>query len=216
MSTKWANIVMLLIVTVMAVGSSLTYPKLPAVIPVHWGIDSHPNGMATKSSTAATLALILLIFPLLLNVLPRLTARRYPPATYTPEFNIVMVTGAAFVCAIAGLLFTYPLYPALPMMKLVVYAILVLFLIIGKTFKTLKRNPWCGIRTRATLSSDSIWEESHKYASNFIVLAATIGLVTVGLGAPPWVGLLPLILPLSAATLHASKLAKQSRSSHLR
>ena len=63
--------------------------------------------------------------------------------------------------------------------KIIVPAIAILFYFIGILLTKAKRNFFIGIRTPWTLSSDKIWDETHRLASKLFKLGAIILLISV-------------------------------------
>jgi len=57
-------------------------------------------------------------------------------------------------------------------------AISILFIFIGNYLGKLQRNFWAGIRTPWTLSSDIVWERTHRLGGWLFVCAGVLGIIT--------------------------------------
>ena len=159
--------------------------QLPAdmTLPVHWGLNGEPD--ATASATFA-----LLLSPGLMLVLTVLmaTLRYLEPRKQNLEqsrvgiqaiFWALMVLFVALEAGYLGLANGYQV----PMFQLIISALGVSFIVMGNYFGKVRSNYFIGIKTPWTLSSDAVWQKTHRLAGK---LTITAGLITAILG-----GILP-------------------------
>jgi uncharacterized membrane protein len=71
----------------------------------------------------------------------------------------------------------------------------VLFFFVGYLMRKSKRNFFIGIRTPWTLSSDRVWDETHRLGSILFMLSGTLAFLGAFFGGPIafWLLLIPLI-----------------------
>lgn len=132
----------------------------------------------------------LLLMPVIVTVLApliALLARLDPRAKHVAESQgvlLVVLGGLLFVLtAVHAAMVFISLGHALPMDRIVVTSIGLLFVLIGTQLGRMKSNFLMGIRTPWTLSSELSWRKTHRLAARlfFAVGAATVVLMwTVG------------------------------------
>jgi uncharacterized membrane protein len=158
------------------------YTRLPARIPVHFDIHGEPNGWLAREIGAWLLPAMALGLWLLLRfgglILPRAWKERLL-ASPTAAVGAMFV---ALFCAIHGVV----LYAALvkpPTVAVSLGVILGAFWIaLGLVMPRVRRNPWIGVRTAWTLSSDENWARTHRMAGYAFTIAGALALLVVAVG----------------------------------
>jgi uncharacterized membrane protein len=157
------------------------YPSLPERIPTHFDLHGIPNGWMPRSTGAWFLPLVALGVGLLL----RFGAIILPPAwrarlEQSPTASIVALV-SGFLCALQGVI----LYAALSHPFAVATAINLLlgglWIALGLTLPRVRRNPWIGVRTPWTLSSDENWSRTHRFAGYTFTMGGVIAVLFAAL-----------------------------------
>jgi len=151
------------------------YPLLPSKIPVHWDAKGVPNGYS-GSSGIFMIPIIFAVAIILLFVLPFMEVYRENMLkiyNYYYAFKI-------FFSVFFTVLFISTILPNFGYninVSLVVIAMIgIMFIWLGLTLPKLKRNFMFGIRTGWTLSSDEVWEKTHKLGG---ILFTALGIITI-------------------------------------
>lgn len=151
--------------------SAALFSRLPARLPVHWNLAGEPDRWVPKAPGAFLPALTVLGLWLLALVLPRLDPKRanYPRFrdTYWRLFNLVLLLVAVVNVASQGAEAGWPIDGG----RVVLLAIGVFLVGIGNSLPRVRPNWWLGVRTPWTLSSDRIWQQTHRVAGWSTVLA---------------------------------------------
>lgn len=192
MENKQANLTIFSLVAANLLYNLLMDSRLPRVIPIHWDINDQVDASSAKWVVYLTSILPLLTFALLMNVLPRLRTPLPDIRPFQTTFNYILVAAAVMMSYVNVVLLQAALRPFMPLSKLLVTGVLLLFILIGNVLGKTRRNPWCGIRTPWTLASDSIWIATHRLAGRLWVGTASAGVVSLWLGMP-----LSILLPVA-------------------
>lgn len=142
------------------------YKRLPASVPVHFGMDGRPDRYGNPSEFlmavlvlmgAAALAYLLLKF--LPSIDPRRTAK-YSAHTFR-QLGFVMLL---FITAINIAIMYGTQHEGLRMEKVIFPLMGLLFTYMGNMMHSLKPNYFVGIRTPWTLESEDTWRKTHQLA----------------------------------------------------
>lgn len=151
------------------------YPLLPPKIPVHWNAQGTADGYS-NSREIFTLPIIFAVVMILLFVLPLMEVYRENMLKIYNHYYAFKIFFASFltVLFIATILpnFGYKINVSL----IVIAMVSIMFIWIGLTLPKLKRNFMFGIRTGWTLSSDEVWEQTHKFGGKLFI---ALGILTI-------------------------------------
>lgn len=169
-----------LIVAVAIVASLIQFSHLPARMPTHWGVNGEVNGWSSRLWGAFTLPLILLLLALMMKWLPNIDPRRanYPKfagtfdAIFISVMLLLLVMHVALLAAARG----YPVR----FERWVPVAIGLFLVVLGNLLPRARPNWFIGVRTPWTLSSDRVWEKTHRLAG-YVFVAAGIIVAIIGL-----------------------------------
>lgn len=170
------------------------YPRLPALVPTHWDLHGQPTRWTPRFWSAFLPAMLLVGTALLAALLPRIAPRQFDSPSSVRVFDIAMLATQAAVLVIDLAILLGSAGHPMPVVPIALVALGVLFMVIGNYMGKLRRNAFFGIRTPWTLSSDAVWERTHRIGG-WVMLLGGLGAVIGALaGAPHWlpVGLLVL------------------------
>ena len=204
------EIIPLLMIAAMFILAAYYYQQFPEKIPTHWNISGDVDGYSGKWTLFLFPAITLLMY-LLLYFLPELDAFKANVEEFYKRFGFMMkfifvlfflTLYLATILQVKGVKFniTYFIFPSLA----------ALFLFLGYTLRFIKRNYFIGVRTPWTLSSDKIWEKTHKLAGKLFIAAGII--MPFGLLFPKqllWIFFALIITLLLAPVLYSLYLFKK-------
>ncbi|MFH1234042.1 MAG: SdpI family protein [Candidatus Diapherotrites archaeon] len=150
------------------------YPGLPDSIPTHWGLDGEINGYMDKSIAIYLMPMLLLVLGLFFVILPVLDPLRKNYEAFMPYFEGFIVLFSVFMLYIHVLTILAGLGFEIKMNFMLLPALAFLFLYLALLMRKSKRNWFIGIRTPWTLSSDSVWEKTHRFGSYCFAVAAIL------------------------------------------
>lgn len=165
------------------------YPQLPAQMPTHWGLQGHVDGTMPRFWGAAFPALMILVLGLLMPLLPRISPRRFEITPFAPVYAILMLTIQDVMLVVGLSVLLSGAGYALPMPMIAMLSVGVLLMVLGNYMGKLRKNFFIGIRTPWTLTSDAVWERTHRLGGRLFMLAGLVMVVGVLIGAPVWLAI---------------------------
>jgi uncharacterized membrane protein len=166
MSTRITTIVVLLLIAAAAVAGLLLWNQLPEQMASHWNVNDQVDGYTSKVLGVFLLPLVTLGLFLLFLLIPNIDPLKVNIAQFRDMFNLFIVLMVAFMLYIHALTLRWNLgYTDFGMSRAMLPAMGLLFLFIGYMLRKAKRNYFIGIRTPWTLSSDTVWDETHRVGS---------------------------------------------------
>lgn len=168
---KWIPYI---IVAVAVAASLFEYSILPERMPTHWGMNGEINGWSSRLWGASVIPLILLLLALMIKWLPTIDPRRANYAKFAGTFEaifisimlLLLVMHVALLAAAAG----YPI----KFERWVPVGVGALLIVLGNLLPRARPNWFVGVRTPWTLSSDRVWEKTHRLAGYVFVVAGII------------------------------------------
>jgi uncharacterized membrane protein len=173
---KW---IPLLIVLAAVVASVVVYPKLPTTIPTHWDMLGRPNGWSSRLWGAWVMPIFLLATYALMRVLPAIDPRGSNYAKFGGAFDGIIVSIMLFMLGMHVIILRAALGNPVAMQRVVPIGVGVLLIVIGNLLPRARPNWFVGIRTPWTLSSDRVWEKTHRVGGRVFV----VGGILIVLGA---------------------------------
>jgi uncharacterized membrane protein len=169
------ELIPLLLVIATFVTAIFVHPILPDKIPIHWNASGEANGFSGKNGIFI-IPVMFFIITILLFILPLMEVFRENMLKIYRQYYIFKIIFSVFFT----LLFILTLLPNFGYNINVAYAVIAMigamFIGLGIILPKLKRNFMFGIRTGWTLSSDKVWEKTHKLGG---ILFALVGIITI-------------------------------------
>lgn len=163
---KW---IPLLIVAAAFISSAVVYPKLPETIPTHWDMSGHPDGWSNRMWGTWVLPIFLLGMWALVWILPRIDPRGSNYAKFRGAFEAIIVSVMLFMLALHIVELRASLGYPVQMQRIIPIGTGVLLIVIGNLLPRARPNWFVGIRTPWTLSSDRVWEQTHRFGGRVFV-----------------------------------------------
>ncbi len=194
-ATVWFT---LIVVMILIVGGLVLLPKLPEQIPSHWNAQGQVDGYSGKWSAILLLPGIMLATIFLMLAIPAIDPLRANIAKFRPQFNTLIACMAIFFAYIHVLTLLAGLGVNVNMNRMMVPAMGLLFIFMGSLLRKAKRNYFIGIRTPWTLSSETVWDQTHRVGGIAFMIVGAICLL--GILIPQYAFIL-LMVPVMIAAL---------------
>lgn len=179
--------------------SSFAYPHLPELMASHWNAAGEVDGYLPKFWGAFLVPLIMLGFLLLFIAIPRIDPLKDNIMRFIAYYKgFVLVLLIFMLCVHIQVTFWNLGFTVSPNI-IIPLGIGFLFIYIGVMLSKTKRNWFIGIRTPWTLSSDVVWDKTHRIGGRLFIAAGIISLAGVLLLNYAY---LFILLPLLAAVFY--------------
>lgn len=215
MSTRSTVITGFLIILGGLLYSWYLYPSLPDKIPTHWGLHGEVNGWMSREWGAFFGPGFNLVLFALLLVLPSVSPSQFQVESFRRTYNYITVLTLGLVqyCQVISL--QAALQPGLDSGRWIVAGLMLTMGFLGNVLGKVRRNFWMGIRTPWTLSSDAVWEGTHRLAARLLAAVGLLGGVAAMLGAPLavvfWALMVALLLPVIYSLVLFKRLQGEGR-----
>jgi len=171
--------------------------KMPEIVPVHWGIDGKPDRYGSRWEFAIFLPVVsALVFGLTLAG-PRLLKSEQRDLGGEQGLYSVFVLTSAMMGSISAVIANQTLSAATAgadqMVRIIMAVMFLFFAAMGNFMGKIRQNKWAGIRTRWTLNSQHVWEETHRRAAYLWFAGGLVGALLSAFGTPFWLGLVLLL-----------------------
>ena len=178
MSTRTTTIIVLIMIAAATLAGLLLWNRLPDLMASHWNINDQVDGYISKFWGVFMLPLITLGMFLLFLVIPSIDPMKANIAQFREAFNLFIVLIVGFMVYLYGLTLAWNLgYTNFRMSGAMLPAIGLLFIFIGFMMRQAKRNFFIGIRTPWTLSSDMVWNETHRVGAILFMISGALAFI---------------------------------------
>jgi uncharacterized membrane protein len=178
MSTRTSLIIVTILIVASTLAGLLLWNQLPEPMASHWGVDDQVNGYMSKFWGVFLMPVITIAMLLMFLVVPSIDPLKANIATFRDYFNAFIALIVAFMVYIYGLTLVWNLgYTNFRMSTAMLPAMGLLFIFVGVMIGKAKRNYFIGIRTPWTLSSDKVWDETHRIGGKLFIASGVLALL---------------------------------------
>lgn len=150
------------------------YPDLPEQFASHWNARGEVDGYMSKFWGVALVPGILVVVSLFFFAIPRIDPLRKNITRFRTQYNALIVLLGLFLFYVYALTLIWNLGLRFHIGTALIPALGLLFFYIGILLRHAKRNWFIGIRTPWTLSSDIVWEKTHRLGSVLFQMSGVI------------------------------------------
>lgn len=142
--------------------SLAVWGQLPERMASHWNAAGEVDGYMSRFWGAMLMPLFMLGMAALFVAIPLVDPLRANIEAFRPHYEGFAILMMAFMLVMHGVTLLWNLGVQVPIGPVVVVGVAVLFFYVGTLLENAKRNFFVGIRTPWTLSSDRVWDKTHK------------------------------------------------------
>ena len=174
-------IILVIIILSFAVGIYL-YPQMPERMASHWNAQDQVDGYMSRFWGLFLMPIMSVGLWALFVLIPKIDPLKENIERFRKYFDGFMVLMIAFLFYIYLLTASWNVGIRFNMGRLIMPALGILFYYIGILLEHTKRNWFIGIRTPWTLSSEVVWDKTHKKGGKLFKIAG--GLALLGFAFP--------------------------------
>jgi uncharacterized membrane protein len=172
---KW---IPLLIVVAAAVASLVVYPTLPATVVTHWDIHGNANGWSSRFWGAWLMPIFLVAVWAFMRILPAIDPKGRNYAKFGSAFEGIIISIMLFLLGLHIIVLRSAMGYPVAMQRVLPLGMGALFVVMGNLLPRARPNWFVGIRTPWTLSSDRVWEKTHRFGGKIFVAGGILILLT--------------------------------------
>jgi uncharacterized membrane protein len=170
--------------------------RLPDPMASHWNVNDQVDGYISKFWGVFLMPLVTVGMFLLFLLIPNIDPLKANIAQFREVFNLFITLIVAFMIYVYILSLRWNLgYTDMGMSQGMLPAMGVLFIFIGYLLRKAKRNFFIGIRTPWTLSSDRVWDETHRLGAVLFMISGVLAIIGSFFGGNTafWMLFIPII-----------------------
>lgn len=178
MSTRTTVILALVMIAAGLLIGAAVYNQLPARVASHWNLNNQVDGTMDRFWGTFLMPLISAALLALLLVIPAIDPLRTNIEQFRRPFNLFVALIIAFMLYLHILTILWNVgWRAFQMSTALLPALGLLFIFAGNLMGSAKRNFTIGIRTPWTLSSDRVWERTHRLGARLFYACGVIAML---------------------------------------
>ncbi len=163
------------------------WDSFPAQVPIHWGIDNKPDNYAPKEIGIFMGPGFNVLLYLLFIAIPKIDSRWANYSLFKKSYTQIRIGMAVFGTVVSIIVMIASTGLDINIGKIIVFAVLGLFALLGNLMGRVRQNYFLGIRTPWTLNSEAVWRATHRVGGRFMFFGAIIAAaVAIPLEDPIW------------------------------
>lgn len=182
MSTRTTVFISVALIAVAILAGLLLWSRLPDPMPAHWNAAGEIDGYMSKFWGVFLIPIISIALAGLFLIIPNIDPLKANIAQFRSTFNWFIVVFVVYMLYLYALTLFAALGTSFNMTLMLLPAVGLLFIGTGYLMNGAKRNFFIGIRTPWTLSSDTVWDETHKLGSKLFMLGGVVTILCAFLG----------------------------------
>ena len=176
---KKIKIIILLLVLLSFAVSFYFYPRIPDKMAAHWNAKGDVDGYMSKFWGAFLFPFILSGLTLFFVIIPMIDPLRENIKKFRKFYDGFILFFLIFMLSVHLFILLWNTGKKISPNVILPVGIGLLFFYIGILCENAKRNYFIGIRTPWTLSSDRVWDKTHKTGGKLFKLAGIIALIGI-------------------------------------
>jgi uncharacterized membrane protein len=189
--TLKSEIFSLAILAISIAASFYFYAHFPERVITHWGFNGEPNGWSGRSFAAFFMPALLIGMYAMFLVIPWLDPRKERYVEFAKAYNVFRNFIIFFMLVIYFIASLNNIGYNLDVKTWTSVGVGLLFIILGNYLGKLKQNWFIGIRTPWTMSSEIVWNKTHRFGGKAFILC---GILMIVAGQAPAAWRLPLFI----------------------
>jgi uncharacterized membrane protein len=178
MSTRNTIYVTIFLIAFAIVFSLSVYSRLPDQMASHWNTANQVDGYISRFWGAFLMPVISVGMLLLFLIIPQIDPLKANIAKFREYFNAFTALIVGFMVYMHVLTMLWNLgYDQFNMGAVMLPALGLIFVFAGIMMRKAKRNFFIGIRTPWTLSSDYVWDETHRLGSTLFIASGILAML---------------------------------------
>ena len=168
------EILPIILVLLAGLSSFYFYLHFPEQVPIHWNIKGEVDNYGSRTTGAFLFPAIILGMYLLFLALPYIDPKKRRYEQFRRVYHVFKTIIVFFMVVIYFIASLNALGYRIPVGLWVPVSVGLLFFIIGNYMGKIKSNWFVGIRTPWTLSSEEVWNKTHRFGGKVFILGGVL------------------------------------------
>lgn len=182
MSNRTSALVSFCLIAVMLMAGLALYARLPNPMPAHWNTAGQVDGYMSKFWGVFLMPILTIGLVSIFLLIPHVDPLKANIAKFRGAFNGFIVAFVVYMLFVHGLTMAAALGCQFNMTYALLPIVGLLFIGAGCMMGRAKRNFFIGIRTPWTLSSETVWDETHRIGSKLFMISGAVTIISAFLG----------------------------------
>ncbi len=164
-----SEIISIVLILIAIILSFYFYSRFPLEVPMHWNIAGEVDGYGSRGVAAFLIPVVILAMYLLFLFLPAVDPKKDRYEEFRKTYHVFksLIIFFMFVLYVSTSLSAIGYYINIGMVAPVMIG--ALFIAIGNYMSKIKTNWFLGIRTPWTLSSEEVWNKTHRFGGRAFI-----------------------------------------------
>ena len=192
---KITTIVSIIVILISFILGACLYSQMPDQFVSHWNINGQPNGHMPKFWGLFLMPIISLVMLILFLLLPKIDPLKENISQFRRYYDTFILLIILFMFYLNLLVIKWNRGGRFNFIQFLIPAFVILFYYAGILINHAKRNWFIGIRTPWTISSDTVWDKTHRLGGKLfkaVAIISLIGLIFPGIAF--WLIIVPIML----------------------
>ncbi|MGH7664649.1 MAG: SdpI family protein [Gemmatimonadaceae bacterium] len=154
--------------------SAVAFGQLPERIATHWNVSGQVDRTDHRAVGAFIIPFLMLLLWVLARRMPRLDSRAANHERFRETYELMLASMLAFLALVHVAIVGGALGWAVSVPRVLPIGVGALLVIMGNVLPRLRPNGYIGIRTPWTLSSDRVWERTHRVGGAVLTIAGVV------------------------------------------
>jgi uncharacterized membrane protein len=198
----------ILLIAAALAATAVLYPHFPASVALHWNYHFEPDRYGPRWELYLYGPGFMTAVMGLTWLLPGLSPKRFEIDRFWSTYHRVMLLVFGIMTYSYAVILWADCGRAIGMGRTVLCGVSLFIVLTGNVMGKLRRNFYLGIRTPWTLTSERVWNETHRFAARITVAGGMVGLALSIAGLYLW-ALLAILVPLLASVVYSLVIYKQ-------
>ncbi len=176
---KKSDIIAVVLCLAAIIPGVIVYGRLPERIVTNWGMDGQPSGYTPKAFAVFGIPIMSAVFFFICCIYASRLEKKDQAGKLAPVLRLIFVPTLYLA---QGTILLSALGKLKDIRSIVFVILSVTMIVLGNYMPKIRKNWIVGIRTPHILSSDEIWDRTHRFGGVVITVCGLIALVTSLLG----------------------------------
>lgn len=153
------------------IGLSLwAYPQLPLRVASHWGFNGEVNGWMSRDFHSILFPALMIVMYLMFLVIPYFDPKKERYLEFAKVYRLMRDAILFMLLGVYATASFYNLNYDINVGVIVATLLGILMIILGNYFGKLKRNWFIGLRSPWALSSENVWNKTHRLGGRLFMI----------------------------------------------